>query len=113
MKRIISAMIVTSILVIGSLSLFSVWGPIQAQEETVPSYAKWGRMAMKETSKKYPNAQIIDYLHVGVKTKGQNSVEQFKLWLKENNREFGVLVDIEFNPETEEVVTVNFKETNQ
>ncbi|KPH72129.1 MULTISPECIES: YqzG/YhdC family protein [Bacillaceae] len=113
MRKVISAITVICILMIGSISFFSLWEPIQAQEEAIPSYAKWGRMAMKETSKKYPNAQIIDYLHVGKKTKGDNAVEQFKLWLKESNREFGVLIDIEFHPDTDEVISVNFKEVNQ
>jgi len=35
-----------------------------AQQDT-PAYAKWGKLAFKETQLKYPNADIIDYLHEG------------------------------------------------
>ena len=46
---------------------------------------------------------MVDYLHVGREDKGNNSVEKFKLWLKGQNKEFGVLVDVEFNKSTEQV----------
>ncbi|MBP1948987.1 YqzG/YhdC family protein [Virgibacillus litoralis] len=78
----------------------------------IPSYAKWGRMAMKETKAKYPNADIIDYLHRGSETKDGSTVEKFKLWLKENNREFGVFINIEFNTETEKVIDITFRESS-
>lgn len=84
-----------------------------AEEQVAPAYAKWGRIAMKETMEKYPNAQIIDYLHVGRKSKGSNEVEQFKLWLKEDDKEFGVIIDIEFDAKTEEIVSVTMKETDK
>ncbi|RKJ08507.1 DUF3889 domain-containing protein, partial [Butyricicoccus sp. 1XD8-22] len=37
--------------------------------------------------------------------------EKFKLILKENNREFGLFVQLKFNNETEDLVDVNFSET--
>lgn len=75
----------------------------------VPPYAKWGKMAMQKTKEKYPNADIIDYLHVGRKKGEQTSVETFQLLLKEE-KEFGVKVDIEFENETERVIKISFKE---
>ncbi|HLU21311.1 YqzG/YhdC family protein [Lederbergia graminis] len=79
----------------------------------VPSYAKWGRLAMANVKAKYPNAQIIDYLHIGRDTGASSSTEKFKLWLRENNREFGVFVDIEFENETEQVIQINYRETTR
>jgi hypothetical protein len=67
-------------------------------------------MAMQKTKAKYPNADIIDYLHVGRKKGEQTSVETFHLWLKEDKKEFGVAVDIEFANETERVINISFKE---
>ena len=62
---------------------------------------------MKDTQ--MPKSMII--FHIG-KTVGPNtSTEKFKLWLKENNKEFGVYIDIEFNNETEKVINVTFKES--
>lgn len=82
-----------------------------AQQKPIPSYAKWGGYAIKQTKEKYPNAKIVDYLYMG-KTKGaQSTTEKFKLWLKDDKREFGVIITIEFNNKTEKVIKVTFKET--
>ncbi|GEN83760.1 hypothetical protein SLU01_20720 [Sporosarcina luteola] len=81
-----------------------------AQQES-PAYAKWGQLAVKETSAKYPQANIIDYLHIGSESKNESTVEKFKLWLKEGNHEFGVFVNITFITKTEEVITIELKET--
>ncbi|MFC4558206.1 DUF3889 domain-containing protein [Virgibacillus kekensis] len=82
-------------------------------EKEVPSYAKWGRLAMKETMAKYPNAEIVDYLHRGSQVSNDKTTQQFKLWLRENDREFGVFIDITYNTETEEVVDITFRETDR
>ncbi|MGD6834518.1 YqzG/YhdC family protein [Sutcliffiella halmapala] len=76
----------------------------------VPPYAKWGKIAMQKTKEKYPNADIIDYLHVGRKKGEQTSVETFRLWLKEDQKEFGVKVDIEFANDTERVIKISINE---
>ncbi|WP_339230874.1 DUF3889 domain-containing protein [Oceanobacillus sp. FSL K6-2867] len=81
--------------------------------EGVPSYAKWGKVAVQETKEKYPSAQIIDYLHVGKETTDGSTVEKFKLWLKGDTKEFGVFVNIEINPETNEVIQITFEETDR
>lgn len=86
---------------------------VHAQDERQPSYAKWGRLAMKETKAKYPDADIIDYLHVGKETSGDTAKEKFKLWLKGKTKEFGVYVTIEFNNKTNEVTAVLFEETDR
>jgi hypothetical protein len=83
-----------------------------AQQE-VPAYAKWGRLAIKETQSKYPNANIIDYLHEGSESKEDSTIEKFKLWLKDGDNEFGVFVRIEYTTETEKVVNIELKETSR
>ena len=55
-----------------------------AQQET-PSYAKWGKLAVKETHSKYPDANIIDYKHIGSESKSDSTIENFKLWLKDGD----------------------------
>ena len=80
--------------------------------QDIPSYAKWGQLAMKETQSKYPNAKIVDYLHQGREIKEDSTIEKFKLWLKDNDKEFGVLVRIEYTTETEKVVDIEFEETS-
>jgi hypothetical protein len=95
------------------LSYFASIGNNVNAEITIPSYAKWGRLAMEETRAKYPDAQIIDYLHIGKETKGDTSVEKFKLWLKGKDKEFGVFIDISYNSKTEEVIKVTYKETDR
>ena len=79
----------------------------------IPSYAKWSKIAIKETQLKYPNANIIDYLHEGSEVKGNSTIEKFKLWLKDSNKEFGVFVRIKYMTETEEMVSIDFQETSR
>lgn len=92
----------------------STYLPITAHvQQEIPSYAKWGKLAVKETQSKYPNAKIIDYLHEGSESKGDSTIEKFKLWLKDGDKEFGVFVRIEYTTETEKVVTIEFEETSR
>ena len=37
---------------------------VPALQET-PAYAKWDKLAIKETQSKYPDANIINYMHEG------------------------------------------------
>ncbi|WP_085993833.1 YqzG/YhdC family protein [Oceanobacillus senegalensis] len=112
MKKIVGIMMVFMLF---NATYYTIPHPplLHAQEKPIPSYAKWGRLAMKETKAKYSNAQIIDYLHIGRETKGDHSIEKFKLWLREGQREFGVFIDIEFVTESEEVISINFEETDR
>jgi hypothetical protein len=64
----------------------------------------------RRQKKKYPNAKIIDYLHIGRDEKTKSSVEKFKLWLKGKEKEFGVLVEIEFDTATEQIIDISFRE---
>jgi hypothetical protein len=84
---------------------------IAAEDKNPPPYAKWGELAMKKTQEKYPDAKIVDYLHIGRETKNDSSIEKFKLILKRDQKEFGVFVHIEFVSETEQVIEITFKET--
>jgi hypothetical protein len=79
----------------------------------VPPYAKWGQLAMQKTKEKYPNAAITDYLHLGKVPGTTSSTEKFKLWLKEKDKEFGVLVDIEFDKNTERLIGIKFREVTR
>jgi hypothetical protein len=77
-----------------------------------PSYTKWGRFAVDAVSKKY-HGSVIDYLHVGRRVLSPNTTQEtFKLWVKENGREFGVYVIITFETITEKILSVEYKETN-
>jgi hypothetical protein len=64
-----------------------------------PAYAKWGRLAVFETGKRYPGYQIVDYLYMG-RNLAQNGeiVEKFKLWLKRGSAEKGVVITITLDP---------------
>lgn len=83
------------------------------QEQSEPAYAKWGQIAMQKTKERYPKASIIDYLHVGKDTGEHTSIEKFKLWLREDSREFGVYIDITFENSTEKVINIKFTETDR
>ena len=83
-----------------------------AKQET-PAYAEWGKLAIEETSVKYPNAEIVDYLHEGSESIGNSTIEKFKLWLKDGKHEFGVLVRITYITNTKKVTNIELRETSR
>ncbi|MFS0674686.1 DUF3889 domain-containing protein [Ornithinibacillus sp. 179-J 7C1 HS] len=110
MRKYILMILSFSVLCFGIASFHTPLEEISAQEE--PSYAKWGRLAMQKVKEKYPDANIVDYLHVGRKKGIENSTETFKLWLETPKTEFGVFIDITFDNNTEEIVDIKYREVS-
>ncbi|MGM0880781.1 MAG: DUF3889 domain-containing protein [Bacillota bacterium] len=83
-------------------------GTVQYAE---PAYAKWGKLAMEETSKAYRNASIVDYKYEGrtVISEGE-AEERFVLWIVKDTREFGVRVSIRVKTDTDELINVRMQE---
>lgn len=76
-----------------------------------PGYAKWGKIAVEETSKAYQGAAIVDYKYEGRFSGARGGEEErFVLWLKQEGREFGVRVTVTVQPETETLISVKFLE---
>jgi hypothetical protein len=81
-------------------------------EKAEPAYAKWGKLAMQEAGRRYPQAQIIDYLHVGREALTMTTArETFKLWLRQGDREWGVFVRITFETRTHKILEISCTET--
>lgn len=76
-----------------------------------PSYAKWGQLAVKTAKENYPKADIVDYLHIGREDKAKTSIEKFKLWLREDGKEFGLFINIEFDPKNEKVIHIDIRKS--
>ncbi|MCL6517958.1 MAG: YqzG/YhdC family protein [Alicyclobacillus sp.] len=75
-----------------------------------PAYARWGKMAMALVQRRYPQAAIVDYLHVGRRNlSATRAQETFKLWLRQGKQEFGVYVTITFNPKTNQVISTQMR----
>ncbi len=72
-----------------------------------------GQIAMQKTREKYPDAAIIDYLHIGREKRTNYSTEKFKMWLKEDSKEFGVFVTIKFDNVTEQIIDITYEETTK
>ncbi|MBM6601944.1 DUF3889 domain-containing protein [Priestia megaterium] len=109
MKKILMTLFLCSIFTVIT-SLNSPTNLITAKaDKAIPSYAKWGKIAIKKTKEEYPNAKIYDYLHVKRQQKGQYSIETFKLWLSENNNKFEVMVHIKFETTTERILNVSIQ----
>ncbi|MFT8322152.1 MAG: DUF3889 domain-containing protein [Bacillus sp. (in: firmicutes)] len=97
-------------IVLLSFFLLSSAIPASATNNGFPSYVKWGKIAMTKTKEKYPGSEIIDYLHVGKEQKNNTSIEKFKLIVKNENKEIGVLVNLTFDTRTERLLSVNMTE---
>lgn len=113
MRKLFILFVVSLGLCTVSLYSFPSIDTAYAQQKPIPPYAKWSVLALKKTEERYPNAKIIDYLHIGRVTGPSTSTERFKLWLKDNQKEFGVFVNVEFNTQTEEVTKITFRETSR
>jgi hypothetical protein len=110
MKTLIkTTLIIISLFIVGTASFPSL-STYHVQAET-PPYAKWGRLAMQKAKERYPNAAILDYLHIGREEGTTSSKEKFKLWVKDKNKEFGLFIDIEFDKKTEKVIKITYKES--
>ena len=94
-----------------SIILLMASNQVQAEPKELPSYVKWGRIAMTKTQEKYPDSEITDYLHVGKEEKEGTSTEKFKLIVKKNQKEIGVFVHLTFDSRTERLLSVDLKET--
>lgn len=112
MKIIISILLLFGLFLFGDFTILETNNVVRAEQEA-PPYAKWGRVAMTKTKEKYPQAKIIDYLHIGREKGPQSSTEKFKLWLKTDSKEFGVFVDITFDNKTEKIITIKYRETTR
>ncbi|RJS60098.1 DUF3889 domain-containing protein [Bacillus sp. PK3_68] len=110
-KLLLSLLYCMVLIPIGLASVQVSLDNIVYAKDQAPSYAKWGAFAVQKAKQKYPNAAVIDYLHVGRYNSPDHSTEKFKLWLKENSREFWALVEIKYNSKTEQVIRITIRET--
>ena len=90
MKKLLISLFLALLFISVSVHTLISINTANAQHKPIPPYAKWGTLALKKTHEKYPHAKIIDYLHIGRMIGRQTSTEKFKLWLKEDSKEFGV-----------------------
>ncbi|MFC7371143.1 DUF3889 domain-containing protein [Fictibacillus iocasae] len=106
---------------IAAVLFFSVPVPLSAEEIPAanppdyvePAYAKWGRLAVFETGKRYPAWNIVDYLYVGKTSANADSdIQTFKLWLRKDGREMGVIVTITIT-KSGVLKRIAFRETSQ
>lgn len=95
---------------------FATYSSHQAPVEIIetaaesPAYAKWSRLAIQQTIENYPKASIMDYLYMGSITKDEVTEATFRLWLREDTREFGIIVRVRYLTQTEQVESVQVQE---
>ncbi|WP_054028896.1 DUF3889 domain-containing protein [Bacillus sp. FJAT-28004] len=78
-----------------------------------PSYAKWGKLAMQETSKAYSDASIVNYKYEGrKKLPNGESEESFVLLLNKDAKQIAIRVTIKVSTDTDKLINVNLKELN-
>lgn len=76
-------------------------------------YAKWGRLAVQTAKQKFPDVQIVDYRYEGRTFKEDLAIEQFKLWAKNGDDEFGIIIKIELDKQTEKVKNIEVIRTER
>lgn len=113
MKIFISIQLILCLFLFGGSQILDDTNNIIKVEQEVPPYAKWGKIAMKRTKEKYPQSDIVDYLHIGREKGTEYSIEKFKSWLRKDAKELGVYVEIKFNNETEQIIDIKYQETTR
>ncbi|KAB2329833.1 DUF3889 domain-containing protein [Bacillus mesophilum] len=76
-------------------------------------YAQWGRLAMQTAKQKFPDAQIVDYRYDGRTNEGETAIEQFKLWAKKGQEEFGIVIKIRIDQKTNKLKNIQVTKTQQ
>ncbi|MFC5733266.1 DUF3889 domain-containing protein [Cytobacillus gottheilii] len=76
-------------------------------------YAQWGRLAMQTAKQKFPDAQIVDYRYEGRTDEGETAIEQFKLWAKKGQEEFGIVIKIRVDQNTNKLQNIQVLKTQQ
>ena len=110
MKQLLKRIAFVILLLTTCLNIYTGSSIVHAQ----PPYAKWGKLAVEKTKEQYPKAEIVDYLHIGRKPKTvQITVEKFKLWLREDGKEYGDFVYVEFETKTEKFIKLSFQKTSR
>ncbi|MBN8210597.1 DUF3889 domain-containing protein [Bacillus sp. NTK071] len=89
--------------------------PVSFASAQIPSYAKWGKTAIEETTKKYPEQKVTDYRYDGkVFISDVREQYDFEFTLKKENgqlREIRVYVLV--NPKADQVIDVKYDEIEE
>lgn len=80
--------------------------PLEAHtNEPAEVYGPWGMVGMERAKRRYPNAEIVDYQHIG-----RQAAETFRYELQQNGRQWTVHAVVTFDPQTNQVVSVELLE---
>ena len=79
-----------------------------------PSYAKWGKIAIEQTTKKYPDQQVTDYRYDGkVFISDVREQYDFDFTLKQNGQSRKIRVYVLVNPQSDELIDVKYDEIEE
>ncbi len=79
-----------------------------------PSYAKWGKTAIQETSQRYPDQQITDYSYDGkVFISDVREQYDFEFTLKQNGQSREIRVYVLVNPKKDQLIGVKYDEIEE
>ncbi len=98
-----------------SLCLFvTLLVPASFAKAEIPSYAKWGKTAIEETTKKYPNQKVTDYRYDGkVFISDVREQYNFDFTLKTNGQSREIRVYVLVNPKKDQVIDVLYDEIEE
>lgn len=80
--------------------------PDNVYEKPEPAYAKWGKIAVAETKRQFPQFKVVDYKYLGHSESGSEGRERFRLWLRGDRREFGVNVTVRYDKASQKLLSV-------
>ena len=85
---------------------------VQAQQKSRPTQ-NGERSPLKKPKQNTLTQILLTTCMKVVKLEGNSTIEKFKLWLRDGEKEFGVFVRIEYTTQTEAVVNIDLQETSR
>ena len=88
--------------------------PVSHVGAELPSYAKWGKVAIEETTKKYPEQNVTDYRYDGkVFISDVREQYNFEFTLKTNGQSREIRVYVLVNPKSDQLIDVLYDEIEE
>lgn len=101
--------------VLGLLSVLLLLSTVVsvAQAEK-PEYEKWGKIAIQLVKENYPEAEVSEYQYQGREEISKTEAKDtFHFTAKQDNKSLDIYVALTFNPQTEQLKSVNIEEKKQ
>jgi len=101
--------------VLGLLSVLLLLSTaVSVAQAEKPDYEKWGKIAIQLVKENYPEAEVSEYQYQGREEISETEAKDtFQFTAKQDDKSLEIYVALTFNPQTEQLKSVNIEEKKQ